>query len=204
MDFDWSPEEESFRQEVREFLSKELTDEVRGSIFIDTPARVDFVRKMAERGWLGMGFPEKYGGSPRPIPRDWLPDPQPAEDTREWSDSLERIMSAADPELRRLASLRAAPHIGSWSTLGLWWKPVAVFAAAATTFLILSGRPGKVAEQTQASLPLSLIAAQGDPVTIWETLGIEAHPVLALIVFREQEASSRSGAPPGTPEEANR
>jgi alkylation response protein AidB-like acyl-CoA dehydrogenase len=68
MDFDWSPEEERFRQEVREFLGKELTDEVRGSIFIDTPARVEFVRKMAERGWLGMGFPEKYGGSPRPIP----------------------------------------------------------------------------------------------------------------------------------------
>jgi hypothetical protein len=67
MDFDWSPEEESFRQEVREFLNKELTDEVRGSIFIDTPARVAFVDKMAQRGWLGMGFPEKYGGSPRPI-----------------------------------------------------------------------------------------------------------------------------------------
>jgi hypothetical protein len=68
MNFDWSPEEEAFRQEVREFLSKELTDEVRGSIFIDTPARVAFVQKIAERGWLGMGFPEKYGGSPRPIP----------------------------------------------------------------------------------------------------------------------------------------
>jgi alkylation response protein AidB-like acyl-CoA dehydrogenase len=68
MEFDWSPEEESFRQEVREFLAKELTDEVRGSMFIDTPARVAFVDKMAERGWLGMGFPEGYGGSKKPIP----------------------------------------------------------------------------------------------------------------------------------------
>ena len=68
MEFDWSPEELAFRQEVREFLAKELTDEVRGSIFIDTPARVAFVDKMAERGWLGMGFPEEYGGSKRPIP----------------------------------------------------------------------------------------------------------------------------------------
>ena len=68
MDFDWSPEEEAFRDEVREFLAKELTDEVAGTIFIDTPERVAFVDKMAERGWLGMGFPEKYGGSPKPIP----------------------------------------------------------------------------------------------------------------------------------------
>ena len=68
MDFDWSPEEEAFRKEVREFLAKELTDEVAGTIFIDTPERVAFVDKMAERGWLGMGFPEKYGGSPKPIP----------------------------------------------------------------------------------------------------------------------------------------
>ena len=57
MEFDWSPEELAFRQEVREFLAKELAEEVRGSIFIDTPARVAFVDKMAERGWLGMGFP---------------------------------------------------------------------------------------------------------------------------------------------------
>ena len=67
MEFDWSPEEEAFRQEVREFLAKELTDEVRGSMFIDTPARRAFVDKMADRGWLGMGFPEEYGGSQKPI-----------------------------------------------------------------------------------------------------------------------------------------
>jgi alkylation response protein AidB-like acyl-CoA dehydrogenase len=67
MDFDWSPEEEAFRQEVRAFIAENLTDDVRGSIFIDTPARVAFVDKMAERGWLGMGFPEEYGGSKQPI-----------------------------------------------------------------------------------------------------------------------------------------
>ena len=67
MEFDWSPEEEAFRQEVRVFLAEELTDEVRGSMFIDTPARIAFVDKMAKRGWLGMGFPEEYGGSKKPI-----------------------------------------------------------------------------------------------------------------------------------------
>jgi alkylation response protein AidB-like acyl-CoA dehydrogenase len=68
MDFDWSPEELTFRDEVREFIAENLTDEVQGSIFIDTPERVAFVDKMADRGWLGMGFPEKYGGSKKPIP----------------------------------------------------------------------------------------------------------------------------------------
>ena len=36
MDFDWSPEEIAFREEVREFIRTEMTDEVAGSIFIDT------------------------------------------------------------------------------------------------------------------------------------------------------------------------
>jgi len=68
VDFDWSPEEIAFREEVRDFIRTEMTDEVAGSIFIDTPARIEFVTKMARLGWLGMGFPEKYGGSPNPFP----------------------------------------------------------------------------------------------------------------------------------------
>jgi len=68
MQLDWSPKEEAFRDEVREFIAKELTDEVKGSMFINTPARVAFVDKMVERSWLGLGFPEEYGGSPSPFP----------------------------------------------------------------------------------------------------------------------------------------
>jgi alkylation response protein AidB-like acyl-CoA dehydrogenase len=68
VNFKMSVEEEAFQKEVQQFLAEELTDEVRGSIFIDTPERVEFVSKMAQRGWLGMGFPEEYGGSPKPMP----------------------------------------------------------------------------------------------------------------------------------------
>jgi alkylation response protein AidB-like acyl-CoA dehydrogenase len=68
MQLDWTPEEEAFRLEVREFIASELTADVKGSMFINTPARVAFVDKMVERGWLGMGFPEEYGGSPTPFP----------------------------------------------------------------------------------------------------------------------------------------
>jgi len=67
MDFDWSLEEKAFRDEVRAFIEREATPEVRGSLFINTPARVAFVDKMAAKGWLGLGFPEEYGGSPTPM-----------------------------------------------------------------------------------------------------------------------------------------
>ncbi|MDZ7782063.1 MAG: acyl-CoA dehydrogenase family protein [Halioglobus sp.] len=68
MELDWTEEEAAFRQEVQDFLATELTDDVRGSMFVNTPERVAFVDKLAEKGWLGMGFPEKYGGSPKPFP----------------------------------------------------------------------------------------------------------------------------------------
>ncbi len=68
MQLDWTPQEEAFRQEVREFIAAELTDEVKGSMFINTPERVAFVDKMVDRGWLGLGFPEEYGGNPTPFP----------------------------------------------------------------------------------------------------------------------------------------
>ena len=67
MNFRLSKEEEAFRREVQEFLAQEVTAEVGGSIFIDTPARREFVTKMAERGWLSMGFPEEYGGTEQPM-----------------------------------------------------------------------------------------------------------------------------------------
>lgn len=68
MELDWTEDEAAFRQEVQDFLAAELTDDVRGSMFVNTPERVAFVDKLAQKGWLGMGFPEKYGGSPKPFP----------------------------------------------------------------------------------------------------------------------------------------
>ncbi len=62
-----SPEAEALRAEVRGFLAKELHDR--------TPQQraqswsgIDpsFSRKMGERGWLGMTWPQRYGGRDRP------------------------------------------------------------------------------------------------------------------------------------------
>ena len=71
MNFRFSEEEEAFRQEVREFIAEEMTDEVRSTWLgglLDTPARQEFVTKMAKRGWLSQGFPEEYGGTKQTMP----------------------------------------------------------------------------------------------------------------------------------------
>ncbi|MGA2405019.1 MAG: acyl-CoA dehydrogenase family protein [Syntrophobacteraceae bacterium] len=67
MDFHFTAEQEKFRQEVRSFLEAELaagrftisSNELVGS------ASIEFSHKMAERGWIGMTWPRKYGGQER-------------------------------------------------------------------------------------------------------------------------------------------
>ena len=61
-----TPEEEAFRQEVRDFLEVELTDEIRRQHGLDKglgPEAREFNRKIGAKGWLGLGWPEEYGGS---------------------------------------------------------------------------------------------------------------------------------------------
>jgi alkylation response protein AidB-like acyl-CoA dehydrogenase len=69
VDFDFSPEQRAFAKEVEQFLDEnedpevfDLTRENMAQI-VDTPPRRAFMAKMGERGWLGMTWPEEYGGS---------------------------------------------------------------------------------------------------------------------------------------------
>jgi alkylation response protein AidB-like acyl-CoA dehydrogenase len=68
MDFDWSEEETRFRHEVREFIARnaglDVCDHTRGGIgqLVDSPARRAFMRKLGERGWLGLSWPLDEGG----------------------------------------------------------------------------------------------------------------------------------------------
>src|SRR5262245_61321572 len=68
MDFEFSPEEQAFLKEVDEFLSRNheagVMDPFRENFaqLVDTPERRAFMRKIAERGWLGMTWPKEYGG----------------------------------------------------------------------------------------------------------------------------------------------
>ncbi|HET8929290.1 MAG TPA: acyl-CoA dehydrogenase family protein [Acidimicrobiales bacterium] len=69
MNFDFSPEQLAFRDEVEAFLDAnddpEVFDVTRENMaqIVDTPKRRAFMAKMGDKGWLGMTWPEIYGGS---------------------------------------------------------------------------------------------------------------------------------------------
>ncbi len=68
MDFELSAEEKAFEAEVEAFLRENYSPDVMDpnpeqlSQTVDTPAKRAFMRKLAERGWLGMSWPKQYGG----------------------------------------------------------------------------------------------------------------------------------------------
>ena len=64
MDFGFNEEQELLRATARKFLENECTSEVVRTRMAE-PAGVsdDFWAKLAEQGWLGLVYPEEYGGS---------------------------------------------------------------------------------------------------------------------------------------------
>jgi alkylation response protein AidB-like acyl-CoA dehydrogenase len=68
MDLNFTPEEQAFREEVRAFLRENVPAE--RSFDFDAGAAkhraetVAFRRKVAEKGWLRLGWPAEYGGIP--------------------------------------------------------------------------------------------------------------------------------------------
>ena len=60
MDFSFSQEQEEFRQEVIDFLRRELPGEA-----LSPATSLSFIRKVAEKGWLGLSIPKEYGGQGR-------------------------------------------------------------------------------------------------------------------------------------------
>jgi alkylation response protein AidB-like acyl-CoA dehydrogenase len=71
VNFEFSPEEQAFLKEVDEFIaansSPEVMDPTRENFaqLVDTPERRAFMKKIADRGWLGMTWPADYGGKER-------------------------------------------------------------------------------------------------------------------------------------------
>ena len=61
MNFRFSPEEEAFKQEVRQFLEQELTPEFRESLQGREYSK-EFSMKMGAKGWLSLAWPKEYGG----------------------------------------------------------------------------------------------------------------------------------------------
>jgi len=78
MDFELAAAERAFVAELERFLAEHASPEVMDaspeqlSQTVDTPAKRAFMRKLAERGWLGMSWPRAYGGQERPGIYDFL------------------------------------------------------------------------------------------------------------------------------------
>ena len=98
MDFRLTPAEEAFRAELREWLAKHLTDDLR----VDDPSddrvasdRETFERrkrwqhKMADARWVGISWPKEYGGRGATIMQIVL-EPPPDVTPRELLDELIR------------------------------------------------------------------------------------------------------------------
>ena len=69
MEFDFSPEEERFRQELRDFLAGRLPADWDEQSFVlapDAPERdqlaASLARELGDRRWLALPWPERYGG----------------------------------------------------------------------------------------------------------------------------------------------
>ncbi len=68
MNFELNPDERAFEAEVEKFLRENYSADVMDanpeqlSQTVDSPAKRAFMRKLAERGWLGMSWPKEYGG----------------------------------------------------------------------------------------------------------------------------------------------
>lgn len=69
MDFEFSPEQQTFIDQVEAFLDAnddpDVFDVTRENMaqIVDTPKRRAFMAKLGEMGWLGMTWPKEYGGS---------------------------------------------------------------------------------------------------------------------------------------------
>ena len=78
MDFDFSAEEAAFLSEVEDFLAENQRPDVMetdGEMFshvADTPPKREFNVKLGEQGWLGMTWPDSYGGAGRSGIYDFL------------------------------------------------------------------------------------------------------------------------------------
>ncbi len=68
MQIAYTAEQEALRREVREYFAELMTPEVQAEVATGEsggPACLEAVRRMGRDGWLGIGWPEEYGGQAR-------------------------------------------------------------------------------------------------------------------------------------------
>ena len=67
MDFAYTPEQETLREEVRQFIEDNVTPEILAEIEETGvrrggPQTKEMYRKVGDRGWIGISWPKEYGG----------------------------------------------------------------------------------------------------------------------------------------------
>jgi alkylation response protein AidB-like acyl-CoA dehydrogenase len=70
MDFRFTPEQEAWRQEVRQWLRQELGPDYDGGDMETPEGRAEinrFIKKLGAKGWLTMGWPKEYGGGGKTV-----------------------------------------------------------------------------------------------------------------------------------------
>jgi alkylation response protein AidB-like acyl-CoA dehydrogenase len=70
MDFGYTPENEAFRQEVRQFIAENVTPALRAELEEGPqkgsgPLTKELFLKLGQQGWIGMSWPKEYGGQGR-------------------------------------------------------------------------------------------------------------------------------------------
>jgi alkylation response protein AidB-like acyl-CoA dehydrogenase len=78
MNIAFSPEHEAFRAEVRDFLDRALTDELRDAqrfcpgIFLDYEHNIVWHRILHRQGWIAPSWPKEYGGTGWDLTRRYI------------------------------------------------------------------------------------------------------------------------------------
>ena len=78
MDFEFSEEEQAFATEVAAFLQEVHSDDVMQpwkenfTQLVDTQPKRDFLKKLADKGWLGITWPKELGGQEGPGVLEYL------------------------------------------------------------------------------------------------------------------------------------
>ncbi|MEE8372325.1 MAG: acyl-CoA dehydrogenase family protein, partial [Dehalococcoidia bacterium] len=76
MDFRPTEQEEAFRQQVREFFDEEVPPEFLRELSAERLEERtlydECIRRRANRGWLGIGWPREYGGMERSMTEQLL------------------------------------------------------------------------------------------------------------------------------------
>ena len=205
MNFRLSEPEERLRAEVCRFLTDELgtthTSEPRPMPPGYMPAR-DFERKLGERGWLALSWPEEYGGGGRPVAEQFIVEEEVALHGGPASDAIARVIVApilmakgSEEQKRRYLPLLARGEIVfclgyTEPEAGSDLASLQTQAAADGDDYVISGR--KVFTSGAADSDYCWLAARTDPdapkhagvsvfVVPMRSAGVEVRPLLNLL-----------------------